>query len=73
MRPGNRVERVVVETGVYRDGTVEVRSGLEPSDAIVIRGQSYLVDGALVVPRNREGLPLADDSNGAPATVGAKR
>ncbi len=73
MRPGNRVERVVVETGVYRNGTVEVRSGLDASDRVVTRGQSYLIDGAVVVPRDIEGLPLAHDSNGAPATVGAKR
>lgn len=56
--PDDRVERVAVETGVHRDGLVEVASGLGAGDRVVVRGQSGLVDGALVSPRGRDGRPL---------------
>jgi membrane fusion protein (multidrug efflux system) len=51
----NRVERVVIETGVYHDGYVEVVRGLAPGDTIVSRGQARLVEGQLVAPRNPDG------------------
>jgi len=51
----NRVERVVIETGVYHEGYVEVVRGLAPGDMIVSRGQARLVDGQLVAPRNPDG------------------
>ena len=53
----DRVERVAVETGVHREGFVEVRSGLRPSDHVVTRGHASLVDGAVVSPRNLDGTP----------------
>jgi membrane fusion protein (multidrug efflux system) len=52
---GNRVERVVVETGEHRAGQVEIAGGLAPGDQVVTRGQAGLVDGALVSPRNADG------------------
>ena len=52
---GNRVSRQLVETGEYRDGRVEVVKGLTPGDIIVSRGQSTLVDGQEVVPREPDG------------------
>jgi membrane fusion protein (multidrug efflux system) len=51
----NRVERIVIETGVYHGGYVEVVKGLAPGDRIVSRGQARLVEGQLVVPRNPDG------------------
>ena len=55
---GNRVERLVVETGEYRGGQVEVARGLAPGDQVVTRGQAGLVDGALISPRNADGSPV---------------
>jgi len=51
----NRVERLVIETGVYHDGYVEVVRGLVSGDMIVTRGQARLVEGQRVVPRNPDG------------------
>jgi len=45
---GERVERRVVKVGEFRDGMVEIRSGLDVGDVVVTRGQSELVDGAVV-------------------------
>ncbi|MEN8183181.1 MAG: efflux RND transporter periplasmic adaptor subunit [Myxococcota bacterium] len=44
----DRVERVRVETGVHRDGWVEIKSGLDASDQVVVRGHSNLADGVRV-------------------------
>jgi membrane fusion protein (multidrug efflux system) len=54
----NRVERIVIETGVYHEGYVEVVKGLVPGDTIVSRGQARLVEGQRVVPRNPDGTLL---------------
>ena len=51
----NRAERIVIETGVYHEGYVEVVKGLARGDMIVSRGQARLADGQLVVPRNPDG------------------
>ena len=51
----NRVARVVIETGVYHEGYVEVVKGLASGDIIVLRGQARLVEGQPVVPRNPDG------------------
>ncbi len=45
---GSRVERRLVRTGAVRDGRIEVIDGLAAGDAVVVRGQSGLVDGAAV-------------------------
>jgi membrane fusion protein (multidrug efflux system) len=45
---GERVERRVVAIGEFHDGMIEVRSGLDAGDAVVTRGHSDLVDGAVV-------------------------
>jgi len=52
---GNRVERIVVETGTIRDGAVEIRQGLRSGDAVVARGHADLIDGSVVVSRNPDG------------------
>lgn len=45
---GDRVERVRVETGVHRDGWIEVVKGLGPTDRVVVRGHAELSDGMAV-------------------------
>ena len=45
---GDRVERVRIETGVHRDGWVEVVTGLGPADRVVVRGHAELSDGMAV-------------------------
>ncbi len=51
----SRVERLVVETGVHRDGVVEVVRGLEAGELVVSRGHASLVDGERVTPRHPDG------------------
>ena len=51
----DRVERVRIRTGVYRDGLVEVTEGLSPGDRVVVRGQTALIDGSIVSVRRRDG------------------
>jgi membrane fusion protein (multidrug efflux system) len=62
MGADDRVERVNVRLGVYRDGAVEISEGLAPGDRVVIRGQAELVDGARVELRDIDGnlLEAAD-------------
>lgn len=62
----DRVERRVLELGVFREGKVEVRSGLAVGDRLVVRGHSDLVDGSRVGARDAEGAPAAD----VPTAVG---
>jgi membrane fusion protein (multidrug efflux system) len=45
---GERVERRVVATGEFRDGMIEIRNGLAVGDVVVTRGQTDLIDGAVV-------------------------
>jgi membrane fusion protein (multidrug efflux system) len=54
---GKRVQRLVLDTGVYQDGYVEVTRGLAIGDLVVVRGHMSLVDGAVVALRNRDGSP----------------
>jgi len=55
MADGARVERRVVELGVFRDGLVEVTGDLAAGDHVVARGHAQLVDGAVVSPRTADG------------------
>lgn len=50
-----QAERVTVETGVHRDGLVEIARGLRPGDRVVTRGQADLVDGAPIAERQPDG------------------
>jgi membrane fusion protein (multidrug efflux system) len=54
-----RVERVVIETGVFRDGRAEVVRGLAAGDHIVTRGQFRLADGQAVSLRTPSGEPVS--------------
>jgi membrane fusion protein (multidrug efflux system) len=68
----NRVERLLVQTGVTRGGVVEVVRGLEPGDMIVSRGHATLVDGEVVTPRHPDGslvqppADVASEGGGSP-------
>ncbi len=53
----DRVERIVLTTGVFRDGRVEVVEGLDVGDVVVVRGHARLVDGAAVDVRTASGAP----------------
>jgi len=52
---GNRVERVSLTTGVFRDGYAEIVEGLSVGDPVVVRGHARLVDGAVVEVRTPTG------------------
>lgn len=66
-KEGTHVERRDVELGVIRDGMIEVRSGLDIGDQVVVRGASELVDGSAVSIRDESGTALG----GAPTEIGA--
>ena len=53
----DRVERVRIRTGVYRDGFVEAAEGLAAGDRVVVRGQTALIDGSVVSLRHEDGSP----------------
>lgn len=57
-----RVERVHVVTGVIREGWIEVRSGLQRADVVVVRGQTRLDDGVMVSVRHADGQPVNPSS-----------
>ena len=56
---GNRVERIVVESGVLRNGMVEIKEGLSVGDYVVARGQEQVSDGGVVSLRSTEGEPAS--------------
>jgi RND family efflux transporter MFP subunit len=45
---GEQVEQRIVETGVARQGWVEIRKGLSATDKVVVNGAAYLTDKAAV-------------------------
>lgn len=65
---GDRVERRVVHTGVYKNGRVEILSGLDAGDRVVTRGHTALIDGSVVAVRNADGTVSEPDvASGAAA------
>jgi RND family efflux transporter MFP subunit len=50
---GNMVEQRTVTTGLTNDGQIEITSGLEAGETVVIAGQSSLTDGAKIEVVNR--------------------
>ena len=69
---GDTVLRVTVETGLVSNTDTEIVSGLTEGDRMVIKGQSYLADGALVRIVGDDAAPAedaADDSADAGDTV----
>jgi membrane fusion protein (multidrug efflux system) len=74
--PDDRAKRVVVKTGVQRDGRVEIVEGLAPDAQVVIAGQAGLVEGAAVERKSAQ--PSAAPAPGASlagtgATAGSAR
>jgi len=65
----NRVERLVIETGVHDAGLIEIVHGLEAGEFVITRGQTWLSDGDLVTPRHPDGTlarrPGPDVAGGA--------
>ena len=55
VRDGDLSERF----GVYRGARVEITHGLASGDQVVTRGQTGLIDGALISPRNVDGSPVS--------------
>jgi membrane fusion protein (multidrug efflux system) len=53
-----RVAQQRVETGIHRDGTVEIRSGLAAGSWIIFQGHGKLVDGMRVEARLPDGTPF---------------
>lgn len=45
---GNTVEQRVVKTGVYREGRIEIVSGVQPGERVVVDGAAFLTDKATV-------------------------
>jgi len=60
----DRVERVVLTTGVFRDGYVEIVRGVEIGDVVVVRGHARLVDGSPVDVRTPTGEPAVTSAAG---------
>ena len=54
-----RVKRVVVKTGVEREGRIEITEGLAGDASVVVRGHTALVDGVLVSRKNEDAAPAA--------------
>ena len=66
---GNRVERILVQSGVLRDGMVEIKEGLSVGDFVVSRGQEQVSNGGVVSLRSTEGepAPMPNVASGRPA------
>lgn len=56
-----RVERVRVDTRAHGDGWIEIRSGLQPNEQVVVRGQSRLDDGIAVTIRRSDGQLVREE------------
>ncbi|HEX2189894.1 MAG TPA: hypothetical protein VHG51_13400, partial [Longimicrobiaceae bacterium] len=68
------VERRPVETGLTSRGEVEVVSGVEPGEAVVVVGNNARRDGAEVrVVKGPGGAPAGPGSRGGQARAGGAR
>jgi membrane fusion protein (multidrug efflux system) len=64
----NTARRVVVKTGLQREGMVEIVEGLGAGDEVVVSGHAALVDGS---PIARTGAPAAPDEQSLEAVADA--
>lgn len=53
----NRAHQVYVQTGLHRNGMVEVTKGLKPSEDVIVQGHWDLTDGMLISRRTPDGKP----------------
>ena len=68
MKGADRAERLRIQTGIHRDGFVEVIGPLAIGDRVIVRGQVGLIDGSKVSVRDAEGRPVdAGAPPGGPA------
>ena len=51
----DKARRVLVKTGMQKEGKVEIVTGLAAQDQVVVRGHAVLVDGAPVTRQSPEG------------------
>ena len=67
----DRAKRIVVKTGVQREGRIEIVEGVSGEDHVVIAGQAALIDGAAITrkqaapPNNPPGASIARDASAA--------
>ncbi len=66
---GDRAQRRALEIGLGDEDNVEVMSGLEPGDSIIVAGQAGLKDGALVKVVDPTGHAVPGGAE-APAAMG---
>ncbi len=73
--PDDRARRVVVKTGIQREGRIEILEGVRPEEVVVVSGQAALADGVLVAKRQREGAAViaGPGSPGASLAAESKR
>ena len=53
--PEDTARRVLVKTGLQREGKVEIVQGVAAQDQVVVRGHAVLVDGTPVTRRDATG------------------
>ncbi|MAE93269.1 MAG: hypothetical protein CL910_01275 [Deltaproteobacteria bacterium] len=59
----NRAQRRFVETGTRRNRKVEIVSGLNPGEEVIVRGHAALADGTLISRRRFDGSPESSELN----------
>jgi membrane fusion protein (multidrug efflux system) len=69
--PDDKAHRVLVTTGMQKEGQVEIVTGLAAQDQVVVRGHSALVDGAPVARRSPDGGEGGQSLNAAAERRGA--
>jgi membrane fusion protein, multidrug efflux system len=66
----NHARRVVVKTGLQRDGRVEILEGVAPGDEVIVRGHAALVDGTPISRQSTGGEPEEQSINAAAEAPG---
>lgn len=70
--PDDKARRVLVKTGMQKEGKVEIVTGLAAQDQVVVRGHAVLVDGAPVTRRSPEGGEGGQSLNAAAGRRGSR-
>ena len=69
--PDDRAKRVIVKTGVQRDGRIEIVEGLDGNAQVVIAGQAALAEGAAVERKSQAPAALPTPPGADLASEGA--